>query len=92
MEKKLVPIISENTTIQIWTSSTRRWEQIDLDSGTAIGESINPEEPYIEEMRCFLEVTENGSPPEYSLENDIDILRILEKAELSDELGEAVQL
>lgn len=62
------------------------WEKINFDLGTIENGYINPEEPYINEVKAYLNAMEdiqNGRPSSYpnTLEDDYNILQILYKLE-----------
>jgi predicted dehydrogenase len=59
---------------------TEGWVTHDLGSGTVESGYINPEEPYIAEVRDFLDAARSGDPGRYpnTLSNDANILRTLD--------------
>jgi predicted dehydrogenase len=73
--------------VRFYSTATNSWVQEDLGSGTIEKGYINPEEPYVEEMADFLSCVSERRQPTYCFEEDLRILRILESADESDNLG-----
>lgn len=61
----------------------KEWHRFDLGSGTVEKGYINPEEPYIAEMRDFVTAVESGDKSRYpnTLEDDYKILKTLYRLE-----------
>ena len=78
--------------IRVFRTSTGRWHEEGLDGGTVESSYINPEEPYIEEMRTFLECVRTGTTPAYTLRDDVKILNLLYAAEAADATGKRVAI
>ena len=78
--------------ILLFSAKSQKWETVEVQKGTAHKGYINPEEPYINEIKDFLKVCEKNSKPEYTLEDDLETLRILEKAELSSQSGKRITI
>lgn len=74
-------------TIRHFTKETNQWETIKLSLGSVEKEYINPEEPYISEIKDFLTCVEHKTQPYYTLQDDYEMLQILKKAELSSTTG-----
>lgn len=53
------------------------WQRIELASGNPEAGYINPEEPYIAEMKDFLAAVRSGQHPAYTLHDDMRILAVL---------------
>jgi predicted dehydrogenase len=64
-------------------TDNRDWIRYSLDSGTVESGYINPEEPYINEIECFLKAVTAGDQSEFpnSLEDDYQILQTLQALE-----------
>jgi len=75
-------------TLQV-SQGQQSWEQVELRAGIPEAGYINPEEPYIEEMKDFLALVKSGTPPKYSLRDDIRILKVLGAIERSSVEGVA---
>ncbi len=73
--------------LRIYRVASGEWLEEDLGRGTVESQYINPEEPYIEEMRAFLHVVETGEAPDYTFEDDMALLALLKQAEHADETG-----
>lgn len=67
--------------IRTFQVSTGKWNEEHLGSGAVESMYINPEEPYIEEIRIFLEHVRKGQSPDYTLREDVNILNVLYSAE-----------
>lgn len=76
-----------NKVIRLFSAETRTWTDHFLNKGTLESNYINPEEPYIEEIRIFLECVRSGQQPTYTLRDDIEVLNLLNLAEESAKLG-----
>lgn len=65
------------------TSSSHMWYKISLDKGKCENGYINPEEPYIEEIKCFLDAISQNDASIFpnTLQKDYEILSILEEIE-----------
>jgi predicted dehydrogenase len=73
----------EKNTVRIITSGMANWEEIHLESGTCMTDSINPEEPYILEMTDFIAAVESKDADLFpnSLESDFEVLQTLNSLE-----------
>jgi predicted dehydrogenase len=78
-------------TLQV-SQGQQPWERLELRTGTPEAGYINPEEPYIEEMKDFLASVKSGAPPKYSLRDDIKILKVLDAIERSSVDGRATSV
>ena len=69
----------EDNIVKYINSSMEEWKVFTLDSGTVEDQCINPEEPYIEEMRAFLKAIEEGDAAHYpnTLFDDYKVLKNL---------------
>ncbi len=72
---------------RVYSAGTRQWEDHSIDAGTVEKMYINPEEPYIEEMRLLIGAIQGSAPFPYTLEEDKEILDLLREAERSSETG-----
>lgn|GEM_PF-40853 len=72
-----------NKQIRLFNVSSGKWHEEDVGVGSVESQYINPEEPYIEEIRQFLNCIRNGKLPDYTLREDVEILNILYQAEAS---------
>ncbi|HNI74740.1 MAG TPA: gfo/Idh/MocA family oxidoreductase, partial [Accumulibacter sp.] len=73
--------------IRIFRATTGQWQEENVGDGTIEAQYINPEEPYIEEIRTFLECVRTGTTPVYTLRDDVKILSLLYAAEAADATG-----
>ena len=73
--------------IRVFRTSTGQWKEESIGGGTVESRYINPEEPYIEEIRTFLECARTGTTPAYTLRDDVKILNLLYAAEAADTTG-----
>jgi spore coat polysaccharide biosynthesis protein SpsF len=73
--------------IRVYRVATGQWEEESIGGGTVESRYINPEEPYIDEIRTFLDCARNGKQPSYTLRDDIKILNLLYAAEEADKSG-----
>ena len=73
----------DSNTLRFITTAMRDWETITFEKGTIQEQYINPEEPYIAEMKAFLQALENNDPALFpnSLRKDVEILELLESIE-----------
>jgi predicted dehydrogenase len=78
--------------VRLHSPATNSWMQEDLGSGTIEKGYVNPEEPYVEEMADFLSCVSERREPAYCFEEDLSILRVLESAEESDNLGTRISV
>lgn len=81
-----------NKTVTIYRAKSKAWEYFNLTDGTVERNYVNPEEPYIEEMRSFIDAIHGVKKFEYSFEEDIEILKALYRAEESDKKGQHLRL
>lgn len=63
------------------------WDEFNIEDGIAEKNYLHGEEPYIEEMKNFIEVIERKKDYPYTFEEDFEILNILEKIENSSNSG-----
>jgi predicted dehydrogenase len=78
--------------VRLYSASTKSWTREDLGSGTVENGYVNPEEPYVEEMADFVSCVSQKRQPAYCFSEDLAILKILEAAEESDNLGALVSI
>ena len=73
----------ESNMVKFINSTMKDWEVIFFNKGTVESQYINPEEPYIEEIRSFLKAVEKKEAALYqnSLFNDYKVLQNLYKLE-----------
>ncbi len=74
--------------IRVFRVASGQWEDESVGGGTVESRYINPEEPYIEEIRTFLECARSGKQPAYTLRDDVKILDLLYAAETADKNGQ----
>jgi predicted dehydrogenase len=67
--------------VRIRKSGDKDWTSYLLDKGTVESGYINPEEPYIAEIRDFLAAMEGKSPYPFCLEDELILHDALEKIE-----------
>jgi len=67
------------------TEADGKWQKFELKSGTVEEKYINPEEPYVDEMRDFLSAVLEKDPGKFphTLERDAQILKLLVELEAS---------
>lgn len=70
--------------LRVFRASTGQWHEESIGLGQVEARYINPEEPYIEEIRTFLDCVANRRAPAYTLLNDVSILSLLYRAEEAD--------
>lgn len=73
--------------IKFFTAVTGKWEEIKLDHGTVEKNYINPEEPYINEMKLFIDSINGPRVFKNTLKSDYEILQFLYQAEKSFDRG-----
>jgi predicted dehydrogenase len=73
--------------IQVYNGENKKWCYHEEEKGTSVEgyEKKIREEPYIEEMKTFIKAIRGEVKYPYTLEDDLNILRVLEKAEKSSE-------
>lgn len=76
--------------IRVFRVATGQWQEESVGGGTVESSYINPEEPYIEEIRTFLDCARARKTPTYTLRDDIKILGLLYAAEAADIEGRRV--
>jgi predicted dehydrogenase len=69
----------EDNVVLYITSDDNEWKSFNLYTGTIQQGYINPEEPYIEEIKCFVEAAELGDQSLFpnNLDNDHQVLETL---------------
>jgi predicted dehydrogenase len=79
----LLAYSADDNAVRVASLGADGWTRHDLERGTAQAGYINPEEPYIAEMRDFLAAVESRSPARFpnSLLDDYRVLRILNALE-----------
>lgn len=70
--------------LRVYRASTGRWHEESVGEGRVEARYINPEEPYIEEIRTFLDCVASQRTPAYTLRDDVAILSLLYRAEEAD--------
>lgn len=76
--------------LRVYSVSTGQWQEESIGQGRVEARYINPEEPYIEEIRTFLQCVAEQRTPAYTLCDDVAILSLLYKAEEADAAGQRV--
>jgi predicted dehydrogenase len=71
--------------IRTYKTSSKSWEIFSFEAGTLEKNYLNPEEPYIEEVRTFLNCVSERKEPAYSLLEDRKNLHLLYSAEASSD-------
>jgi len=83
--------------IRVYTASDKTWKEYPEYPG-ATGTTMKnydqkiKEEPYIDEMKRFVDMIAKGTPNQYTLLDDAKILHILESAEKSSDTGNHINL
>jgi len=79
----LLAFSAEDNAVRVAGIDAPGWTRHELERGTAQSGYINPEEPYVAEMRDFLAAVESRSPAMFpnSLLDDYKVLRILNALE-----------
>jgi predicted dehydrogenase len=79
-EGELVYSADENC-VRYASTTQREWVRIGLGQGTVEAGYINPEEPYVAELRAFIEAATQGAPALFpnTLEDDVRVLRTLDR-------------
>lgn len=74
-----IVLSADSNSVRYINTSMEEWKEFKFDTGTVESQYINPEEPYIAEMRDFVWAVEakNQSLFPNSLEDDYDILQTL---------------
>ena len=77
----------DSNEVQCYSKDDQRWDVFSLDKGTVEQNYINPEEPYIEEIRLFIRAIKDRAPDAFpnSLADDCRILQLLNRI---DEMSE----
>jgi predicted dehydrogenase len=80
--------------IRVYTASDKSWKDYPEESGTSVEgyDQKIKEEPYIEEMRRFIEAIQGKRPYPYTLEDDYQVLCILNASEKSSNEGVHVRV
>lgn len=76
--------------IRVYRVADGEWREETVGTGTVENKYINPEEPYIDEIQAYLNCIRNGTQPDYTLADDINILHLLYQAEKAHDVGERV--
>lgn len=76
-------------TVKVYSAASKTWKQYQEEKGTTVEGYIDKikEEPYIEEMRCFINAIEGKGKYPYTFEEDRNILEMLYSAERSSDEG-----
>ncbi len=82
--------IAKENVIRASRMADYSWETFSLRPGTVEKQYVNPEEPYIEEMRRFIRAVKGEEAFGYTFEEDHQILKILYQAEESSQGGKHV--
>ena len=69
----------EENCVKLCSTDSSEWSKFDLDHGTVEDKYIYPEEPYIEEMRSFINAANKADQSLFpnNLLKDYDILKVL---------------
>ncbi|MDP1808986.1 MAG: Gfo/Idh/MocA family oxidoreductase [Actinomycetota bacterium] len=76
---------NDNQVVSVYTAADKTWRQHRLDAGSVEDQYINPEEPYIEEMRDFTSAIAGTGSYSYTFAEDEAILGLLYAAERSSD-------
>lgn len=71
----------DDNSVSVATIDNPEWRKFELDKGTVESGYVNPEEPYIDEMRDFVFAVTANNPDHFpnTLSADVEILRLLER-------------
>jgi predicted dehydrogenase len=72
---------ADDNAVRVWSVGSPTWMRHELERGQAQAGYINPEEPYIAEMRDFLGAVAGEKRFPNTLLDDYRVLRILETLE-----------
>lgn len=72
---------ADDTAVRVRRVGSPAWKRHELERGRAEAGYINPEEPYVAEMRDFLDAATGARPFQNSLLDDYRVLRTLEALE-----------
>ena len=78
--------------VKVYSGDNRLWRTESLIHGCVENMYINPEEPYIDEMRCFLEAIHGIAPFPYTFEEHLKILNLLDQAKESAKRSVHIQM
>lgn len=78
--------------VRLYRADQGQWVEERLESGTLQQGYLNPEEPYIEELKTFIQCIKTHTEPAYTVEHDLEILRLLEAAEYSSASGQRIHV
>jgi predicted dehydrogenase len=78
--------------IKLFKAQTKKWEVLPTATGTVEKMYVNPEEPYIEEMKVFLAALLKKERYPYSIEEDISILQLMQASEESSDQGVLIKI
>ncbi len=73
----------DDKVVKLYDASTKKWQEIPLPEGRA-AEGYNPnitEDMYIDELKAFMDAVQNKKPFPNTLDEDIDVLKILNQVE-----------
>ena len=79
-------------TVTLYEAPTKQHTAFTEEVGTVQAGYVHAEEPYVDEMRMFLNAVAGATPWPYPLEEDLAMLRLLQAAELSSDDGRHVAL
>lgn len=74
---------ADRNVVRSFLSHTSEWHENTLDVGTPESGYVNPEEPYIDEMRDFLKAVRGQTPLVYDYREELAVQRVLTAAEQS---------
>ncbi len=79
---------ADSNSVSYCNLSSNGWVETKFEAGTVEAEYINPEEPYINEMKSFVHAALSGKQNDYpnSLQDDVKILKTLEDLEAINSL------
>lgn len=74
---------ADSNSVRYISTGMEEWTHFHFDAGTIEQQYINPEEPYIEEMRCFVAAAQQRNPSLFpnTLEKDVAVLHTLYELE-----------
>lgn len=78
--------------VTLYEASSKRTEVFEESAGTVQPGYVHAEEPYVEEMRTYLEAVSGDRAWPYTLEEDIAMLRLLQAAEQSSDEARHIAL
>jgi len=76
--------------VRVYWADQGRWVEESLGLGTVEKRYLEPEEPYMEELKAFIDCIKTNTAPAYTFEHDLEILKLLQAAEYSSASGQRI--